>query len=138
MNKFDAKEMFLLSSLLGSDAILLQEKHGQGQVVMNEYLPINCDRSSFEAVGFVLGDKADELFYSVMFPDGWSRKATEHSMYTDIIDDKGRKRGTIGYKAAFYDRWAKASLERRYRISTKNLDGDFLNWGENGYTCDRS
>lgn len=38
-------------------------------------------------------------------------------MWTHIIDEKGRERGTIFYKAAFYDRSAHAQLSLRFGVS---------------------
>ena len=38
-------------------------------------------------------------------------------MWSDLVDDKGRKRTSIFYKAAFYDRSAHIGVNRRYGIS---------------------
>jgi hypothetical protein len=37
-------------------------------------------------------------------------------MHSDIVDDQGRVRGSIFYKAAFYDRKASGHWARRYRV----------------------
>jgi hypothetical protein len=60
------------------------------------------------ALGFVLGpaDASDRLFRQATLPPGWKRAGTGHSMHTDIVDELGRKRIGIFYKAAWYDRRA--------------------------------
>ena len=45
-------------------------------------------------------------------------------MHTDIFDELDNKRGTMFYKAAFYDRSASMRLEPRYRICSE------YNYGE--------
>lgn len=90
-----------------------QEAMGQAAFVgTKSSLPIECPRAELEALGFVFGEPIDDLFVSVTFPAGWSKKATDHSMWSDLLDDQGRKRGSIFYKAAFYDRRAFMHLER--------------------------
>lgn len=88
-----------------------QEKNGQIEQSFKETLPLKLDKPSFEAVGFVFGDPEDDLFQKATFPKGWRKKPTEHSMWTDIVDETGKKLGSIFYKAAFYDRDAFASLD---------------------------
>lgn len=64
------------------------------------------------ALGFVLGpiDPKDPLFREATLPPGWKRIGTGHSMHTDIVDELGRKRIGIFYKAAYYDRRADLSV----------------------------
>ncbi len=50
-------------------------------------------------------------------PAGWKKISTDHAMWSNLVDDKGRKRASIFYKAAFYDRSAHLQLCRRYSIS---------------------
>lgn len=96
-----------------------QEKRGQIEQSFAETLPIDgtrteAERKAFEALGFKFkldrvaaqNQGRDQLFVGVEFPKGWRKKVTDHDMWTDIIDDKGVKRGSIFYKAAFYDRSA--------------------------------
>lgn len=65
------------------------------------------------ALGFVLGDvdPNDALFRAATLPPGWKRAGTDHSMNTSIVDELGRKRVGIFYKAAWYDRSAHLSIE---------------------------
>ena len=57
----------------------------------------------------------------VVLPDGWEIKATEHTMWNEVLDDKGRKRMTIFYKAAFYDRDAFANLQTRFQLDVTHV-----------------
>ncbi len=97
------------------DAILTQEAEGQKEVVAYDVLPTEMrdnEKVVLEAEGFVfLGPvPGDDLFQYVKFPAGWTKRPTDHSLYTELLDPCGRVRGIISYKAAFYDRWAKLSL----------------------------
>lgn len=96
-----------------------QEKDGQIEQSFAETLPIDLGeyRPMFEKLGFIFGKTLDTLFIEAQFPKGWRKKPTDHSMWTEIVDDQGRKRGMIFYKAAFYDRSAHAHLECRFHIS---------------------
>lgn len=109
-------ENFIVASTPGG--IEAQEKRGQLEQARKQTLPILCPREEFEALGFVFGRNVDELFVEATFPAGWKKAPTEHSMWSDIVDGKGRKRGSIFYKAAFYDRSAHAHLERRFAVSS--------------------
>jgi len=94
-----------------------QEAQGQKDFVASETLPINCPRERLESLGFVFGEAVDELFNDVQFPEGWTKTPTEHSMWSDLLDEQGRKRGSIFYKAAFYDRSAHMSLNHKMSYS---------------------
>lgn len=93
-----------------------QERRGQAEQAKSETLPIKGtdgdNRKTFEALGFVFGSKVDALFVNVTFPPGWRKNPTDHSMWTELLDDKGNKRAMIFYKAAFYDRHAEVHLEQ--------------------------
>ena len=90
-----------------------QEAMGQAALVgTKDTLPKDCPQKELEALGFVFGGPIDDLFINVTFPAGWSKKATEHSMWSELLDETGKKRGAIFYKAAFYDRRAFIRLER--------------------------
>lgn len=105
---------FLLqSSADGSptNAVESMEAQGQRELVASTVLPFPGFRASdadFEALGFTFGDKVpgDDLFREATIPDGWTRKGTEHSMHSEILDERGISRVGIFYKAAFYDRRA--------------------------------
>lgn len=103
-----------------------QEAAGQRDLVEGEMIPrrmVNVTREQLEDAGFVFGDPVDDLFIKVKLPDGWSMKATSHSMHNDLIDDAGMKRANVFYKAAFYDRRADISFNSRLRISIEYSGG---------------
>ena len=93
------------------DAILAQEAKGQEQLCQSTSLPKDCSpelRKTLEAAGVVFGDAipGDPLFVRVTLPDGWEKRATDQSMWSDLVDGSGKVRAAIFYKAAFYDRSA--------------------------------
>lgn len=98
----------------GGAVIERQEKRGQQALVHSELLPaeLRDDQADFEALGFVFGDvEADDpMFRRVTLPDGWSRQASDHAMWSYIVDGLGRRRVGMFYKAAFYDRQANARV----------------------------
>ena len=95
-----------------------QEKAGQQALVASTDMPkdMSPDRAAFEALGFTFGEPVDDLFLKATLPAGWTKAATSHSMHSDIMDEKGRRRVSVFYKAAFYDRSASATLVSRYSI----------------------
>lgn len=94
-----------------------QEAKGQQELVASARLPKDFSRNTreqYEALGFVFGDDYDDLFVNCTLPEGWRYEATEHSMHSDIVDEQGRVRVGVFYKAAFYDRNAHAYLKTRF------------------------
>lgn len=103
-----------------------QEARGQRDFVASESLPIECNYCTHEQLGemgIVFGDPIDDLFVAVQLPEGWKKVPTEHSMGSNLLDDRGRKRASIFYKAAFYDRSAFISLTRRFSYSVDPVCG---------------
>ncbi len=96
-----------------------QERAGQGAFVSNTTLPKDMDfansRETLKQMGITLGAEVDDLFVKAQLPDGWTKRATDHAMWSDLLDEQGRRRAAIFYKAAFYDRSAHMSLCLRYR-----------------------
>ena len=97
-----------------------QEKAGQMEQAQKQTLPFKSrePRSDWEALGFVFGNNIDNLFIEATFPPGWTKRPTDHQMHTEILDAKGRVRGSIFYKAAFYDQRADCNLKCRFYVST--------------------
>lgn len=126
---------FITASTPGG--IEAQEAAGQMEQSLLQTLPKdNRDRESFEKLGFKFGKDADDIFIEVEFPKGWRKKTTDHSMWTKIIDDKGRERGSIFFKAAFYDRSAHVSLSRRFGV--RQSYGEDVKETESVYISDAS
>lgn len=96
------------------------EARGQAELVRSSVLPAQMgdQRAAFEALGFRFGEPVDgdPLFIHALLPPGWSKAPSDHDMWSHVLDEKGRKRAAVFYKAAFYDRRANMSLVRRYSI----------------------
>lgn len=102
--------------MLGLEASLpggieAMEAKGQGEFVLSEALPtkmVGVTEDELAALGFVLGPAydGDPLFRDAKLPEGWSKRPTDHDMWSDIIDAQGEVRFAVFYKAAFYDRRA--------------------------------
>lgn len=103
-----------------------QEAAGQASMVAACHLPrrvtgfLGGTTIDFVAqrLGITLGAIVDDLFIAANLPDGWKMVPTAHSMHSDLVDDKGRRRAGIFYKAAFYDRNADMRLDCRYSYRT--------------------
>ncbi|MCF2130168.1 hypothetical protein L1I79_27605 [Strepomyces sp. STD 3.1] len=95
-----------------SEASEIQEKAGQQQVVHSDQLPTRGYVPEFEALGFTFGepDAKDPLFRPATLPDGWTKEASDHAMWSYVLDELGRRRVRVFYKAAFYDRDAFMNL----------------------------
>lgn len=91
-----------------------QELKGQLAQAVLETLPaefLGCSKEDFEKLGFKFTSKTpDGVFWNCKFPAGWKKLPTDHSMWTDLIDDKGVTYANIFFKAAFYDYHAHISL----------------------------
>jgi hypothetical protein len=116
----------LLTALPGG--IEASEARGQAELVRSEVLPSDItakDRDVLAAWGVVLGAPVenDTLFVHATIPAGWEKRRTDHAMWSDLVDDRGRVRASIFYKAAFYDRKAHLSVTTRYRVEVEYPDG---------------
>jgi len=73
-----------------------------------------------ESLGFKFWDHdGKDLFIECVMPAGWKKVPTDHSMWSNLLDDKGRIRANIFYKAAFYDRDAFMDMETRFKARKK-------------------
>lgn len=105
-----------------------QERNGQSQLIESTQLPSKNGGHGEKGSAFMqyakMGikvisiTKGDELFCDVQLPEGWKKRSTSHSMWNELVDNKGRVRATFFYKAAFYDRDAFIHFERRFSFST--------------------
>ncbi len=102
-----------------------QEAEGQAMICAQLWLPRQNDRNwededgarpLLEKLGIEVVRVVNDLFYEVRLPAGWAMRATDHSMWNDVFDEKGRERIQVFYKAAFYDRSAHIRLVRRYNL----------------------
>lgn len=94
------------------------EAAGQRQLVASQLLPTDTHKTDaeFEALGFVFGDPVDDdpMFRHATLPKGWSKRGSDHDMWSYVTDELGRDRVAVFYKAAFYDRHAHMSLNTVY------------------------
>lgn len=79
-------------------------------------------KEQYEKIGIKIIEEYDDLFFNVKLPEGWEIKPTEHSMWNEVMDDKGRKRMTFFYKGAFYDRDAFVNFEQRFTYCERPFD----------------
>ena len=125
MTKYSTSDASLINFLcaLEKDGIERQESHEQTKLVNSFDLPKRCDNwAKLEAWGIVRGEETDPLFLSATLPKGWKKVATDHSMWSHLIDQDGLIRASIFYKGAFYDRDAHINVtENRYHVS-RNYD----------------
>jgi len=105
-----------LLTAMEPNGIERQEAQGQQEFCRSSELPKQmlhgCTREKLEEMGIEFGDDLDELFVKVRLPTGWQVKPTHHSMWNELVDEKGTKRAAIFYKAAFYDRKSHISLDQ--------------------------
>jgi hypothetical protein len=88
----------------------------KADVLPRKIMPIKnmiVTREHLEKIGIVFHDDIDELFVQVTLPPGW-HKVPNNGYWSYLVDEKGRNRASIGYKTAFYDRWAQIYLATRY------------------------
>ena len=115
MNKDDALIHLAGAMAMGSSGYIEhQEKQGQRQVSAGTRFPLKVSglsKEQMESIGFVFGNPINELFQEVTLPAGWKIEPTDHSMWSNILDENGVERGSMFYKAAFYDRDAFASMK---------------------------
>lgn len=116
------------------NAIEAQEARGQEELINSLQLPKKCNYprgtnavEQYHKMGIktFTSSKGDDLFIGVKLPDGWKKQATEHSMWNNLLDDKGRVRATFFYKAAFYDRDAFVNFQTRYQRQCKHYDNTY-------------
>ena len=115
----------LLNLFASMGGIENQERQGQQEIIDSCQLPSRWNtrgtdtKKQYKLMGIkVIGEsEGDPLFLDVVLPKGWKKEHTSHSMWNNLVDDKGRVRAIFFYKAAFYDRDAFISFERRYKYN---------------------
>lgn len=113
--------LFFATALSGgpSAAIEGQEAAGQQEMVNSTVIPtevLHSTEQDLVALGFTLGPTVDgdPLFREATLPAGWKREGSDHNMWSYIVDPLGRRRCSVFYKAAFYDRKAHISVTSIY------------------------
>lgn len=103
--------MSMFADMVLGGGIEGQERAGQAELLQSTTLPteiLHGPESDFTDLGFVFGPTVpgDDLFREATLPDGWTRKGSEHAMWSHLADERGINRVAVFYKAAFYDRRA--------------------------------
>jgi hypothetical protein len=94
-------------------------------------------RTILEACGVVFGKDVDDLFIQATLPEGWSIKASDHRLYSHVLDSAGRERAEIFYKDTSYDRSADLRVRCRYTIGNStavNAAGQAVKYGTDEHT----
>lgn len=126
------ENLLLAAALPGG--IEAMEAQGQQELVLSDFLPTKgLKKELYEKLGFVIGEpiEGDEMFTQCKLPEGWTKQASDHAMWSYLYDEKGRRRAGIFYKAAFYDRSAYIALTRWCEIAQrywKNPDEFLPDW----------
>lgn len=118
-----------------SNYIENMESRGQQELINSTRLPAEARGATWDsdgwaelaALGFVKGDlvEGDELFVEATLPEGWTRAADDHAMWSYILDERGVRRVAVFYKAAFYDRRASMSvMHTGTEVATQVVYGD--------------
>lgn len=105
------------STIKDYDSMSYEERYKAAKLAKIEWT-----KQQYEKMGIKVIDESDELFWNVELPEGWKVEATDHSMWNNLYDDKGRERATFFYKAAFYDRDAFINFNRRYSCRKMPFD----------------
>lgn len=131
MNSKDEAEMLMMIlRMLDGEKNVIENMEAEGQryAVNNALLAkkMGPSREAWEKLGIEFNDEYDdEVLIEAKLPEGWSVRATDHSMWNDIVDANGYVRGKMFYKSSFYDRDAHMDLCRRYGIHSDYVDEDY-------------
>ena len=109
-----------------------QEAAAQVDACQSDTLPNQgSDDPAWAKMGIVFGEvvEGDSLFRHCTMPNGWKKVPTDHSMWNNVVDDKGRVRGRYFYKGAFYDRDAFISPCYRFTFSKMSEELDRQEYG---------
>lgn len=108
----------LLDAMPGG--IETSEKRGQAKLVASTKLPVDgLENPVFKKMGIKFGppDEDDPLFCEAELPAGWKLVPARDSSYWSYVTDETETiRASVFYKAAFYDRKARISPEKRIKI----------------------
>ena len=77
-------------------------------LIARECNPPGDSRPKLVQLGFTIVEVADDLFYEVLPPQGWTKSTDGY--WTFVKDESGNDRFSQFYKGAFYDRRAFVNL----------------------------
>ena len=136
MDLTNPKDLMLAAMLGGGEGLIeASERQGQQQATgcgrsRSVSLPANLDRYNhgceagttkqrLESLSIEFPGGGDDVLQPALLPPGWRLEPTDHSMWSDLVDANGNKRGSMFYKAAFYNRSAFIRLEHRYTATSE-------------------
>jgi hypothetical protein len=130
----DPKANLFQAAIPGGRGIEASEARGQVELVNSTQLPFQgSDDPALAAAGVVVGGETNgndmrnagkPLFIDATLPAGWKKVGTDHDMWSKLVDEKGRTRATMFYKAAFYDQSAFMGTVGRFNIQRKYIEGN--------------
>lgn len=106
------------------------EADGGRQLAASDLLPVQmtpADEKTWTKLGFTFGAPVDgdPLFRQAILPTGWTKQAADDPRGSYLVDERGIRRVSIFYKAAFYDRKANMYLINVGReVTTQAIYGD--------------
>ena len=127
----DPQLMLLEALLVGSEkAFDAQMERGQKELVGSLELPIQGSsdpeflKSPIKIAPFdpKNPDKPRALFRKATLPPGWTKRASDHSLWSHVCDEKGCRRASVFYKADFCDYEAFIRLEQRFYMKQDYSD----------------
>lgn len=127
-----AEQRIYLDAMITGDpggAIEREERRGQLGLAAANRLPADMspdDRKTLEAWGVQFGERlpgVDRIFLACTLPPGWLIAPTDHAMWSRLLDDRGRLRATIFFKAAPYDYHAHMETLRRFKATARGAGG---------------
>lgn len=125
----EAQLAMLIGLCTGDDSEGLEtvQHNEQCRARSSDMLPQDMQPSKkfYETLGFAFEDVGDSVLYQASLPNGWTLKSAG-GCWTDLLDEKGRKRGSYFYKGAFYDRNGHMYLVTRYYITYEHIEKN--NW----------
>ena len=96
---------------------LPEHKESRGRSSRHVRLPKECNSwAALEAAGVKQLDEADDLLVNVQLPPGWQVKQTNHYIWSDLFDEKGRRRASIVHKGVLWDPYANMMVLNRFSI----------------------
>jgi hypothetical protein len=96
-----------------------QSHSAQRLLVSSDLVPMQIGGAQLwelEQMGFVFGAQTHRLFMHAQFPEGWKKVATDHPLHTDVVDEMGRRRAGIFYRADLCNQRADMTMFARYQI----------------------
>jgi hypothetical protein len=93
-------------------------------------------RETLRRLGFLIHEEKDGVLHLTP-PNGWRLMTPPHSLWTDLVDQDGHKRGSIFSETSYYDRSPRIEITPRFTVREVYLDDNeklITGTGEVGYS----